>query len=232
MKAINLKKDLKKQRNYQEAENRQKFFKTKKGEYGYGDVFLGLKVPEQRKIAKKYTSLPLNEVSKLIKDKIHECRFCALIILIDKYRKGNNKNKKEIVDFYLNNTKNINNWDLVDISAPAILGDFFLNKNRSIIKKLAISNNLWEKRMAIVCTINFIKNNDINFTLKLSKELLKDNQDLIHKAIGWMLREVGKKDINALTSFIELNINDIPRVTLRYSIEKLKESQRKLILKK
>ncbi len=229
---INLiKKELKGVADPKKAKILQSFFKTKKGEYGYGDIFLGVSVPQQRKIAKKYKDLKINDLGKLLNEKIHEYRLSALIILIDKYREGNENTKKEIVDFYFKNTKNINNWDLVDISAPHILGNFFLKKDKSRIKKLAQSENLWERRIAIVSTLEFIKNNNLETTFTLSKKLLNDEHDLIHKATGWMLREAGKKDKERLKNFINSHKKKMPRTTLRYAIEKFSEEERKKMMK-
>lgn len=224
----NLIKELNSLENSKQANLLSSFFKTKKGQYGEGDIFLGIKVPIQRKIAKRYKSLKLTEIQKLLNSNIHEYRLTALIILILQYK----NNKEKIFNFYLKNTKNINNWDLVDITAPRIVGHFLLNKDKKILHKLAKSNNLWEKRIAIVSTLNFIKNNQLNHTLKISKILLNDKHDLIHKAIGWMLREIGKKDQKLLEQFLDQNIKQIPRTTLRYAIEKFPKQKRKEYLNK
>ncbi len=234
MNAKLLKKELKKSADLNKAKILKKFFKTKKGEYGHGDVFFGVTVLKQRKIIKNYKEIPLPEINKLLKDKIHECRFSALIILIEKYRKEENeKIKNKIVKIYLNNLKHINNWDLVDISAPYILGDFFLknNKNKKILKKLVYSDNLWERRMAIISTFAFIRKNEFNETFQIAKIFLKDKHDLIHKATGWMLREVGKRDKKALIDFLEIYSNKMPRTMLRYSIEKLNKREKIKYLK-
>jgi 3-methyladenine DNA glycosylase AlkD len=227
-----IKKDLQKLKNPQKAKILARFFKTGKGEYGEGDVFLGITVPQQRKVAKKYPDLTLKQLQNLLSSKIHEHRLTALFVLISKYRKADEKDKKEIFNFYLQNTKNINNWDLVDSSAPYILGDYLLEKNKTILYKLAKSNNLWERRIAIMATFEFIKNNRFQDTLKIAKILLKDKHDLIHKAAGWMLREVGKKDQPTEEQFLKKHYQQMPRTMLRYAIEKFPEKKRKFYLKK
>ena len=227
-----IKEDLLKLKNPQQAKILQKFFKTKKGEYGEGDIFLGIKVPYQRKISKKYSELSLENLQKLLSGNIHEERLTALFILIIKYKKSNENNKRKIVDFYLSNAKNINNWDLVDSSAQYILGDYLLEKDKSILYNLAKSENLWERRIAIISTFCFIKNNEFEDALKISQMLLDDNHDLIHKAVGWMLREIGKRDILKEELFLKKYSKTMPRTMLRYSIEKFEESKRKYYLNK
>ena len=227
-----LKQELQKLKNPEKAKVYLKFFKTKKGEYGEGDTFLGVSVPEQRKIAKKYFDLSLKELQELLSTNIHEYKMCSLFILINKYRKSDKTEKKKIFDFYLKNTININNWDLVDISAPHIIGDYLLNKNRKILYKLANSKNLWEKRISIISTFTFIKNNQFEDTLKISEILLNDNHDLIHKAVGWMLREVGKRDQKTEETFLEKYHKSMPRTMLRYSIEKFEKNKKKYYLNK
>ncbi len=227
-----LKQELQKLKNPEKAKVYLKFFKTKKGEYGEGDTFLGVSVPEQRKIAKKYFDLSLKELQELLSTNIHEYKMCSLFILIDKYRKSDKTEKKKIFDFYLKNTININNWYLVDISAPHIIGDYLLNKDRKILYKLANSKNLWEKRISIISTFTFIKNNQFEDTLKISEILLNDNHDLIHKAVGWMLREVGKRDQKTEETFLEKYHKSMPKTMLRYSIEKFEENKKKYYLNK
>lgn len=227
---IDIKQELKKLENKQTAKILQGFFKTGKGEYGEGDIFLGIKVPEQRKVAKKYNNLELDEIQELLNSNIHEHRLTALLILIDKYQKSDEKGR--IFNLYLNNTKNINNWDLIDLSSPKIIGDFLLDKDRDVLYRLAKSKNLWEKRISIIATSTFIKNNDFEDTLKISKILLNDKHDLIHKAVGWMLREIGKKDLRAEEGFLKKHYKDMPRTMLRYAIEKFPENKRKFYMKK
>ena len=225
-----LKIDLLKLKNPKKAKLLQGFFKTKRGEYGEGDVFLGISVPELRKIAKKYYGLDLKQLKELIQSKIHEHRMIALFILTHKYKTTNHK--KIICHFYLKNTKNINNWDLIDLSAPKILGEHLLDKDRKILYQLANSENIWEKRIAILSTFAFIKNNQFNDSLKIAKILLKDKHDLIHKAVGWMLREIGKRNQDIEENFLNKYHKTMPRTMLRYAIEKFPEKERRHYLGK
>ena len=229
-----LMKDLKKLEDKKQAEILQRFFKTGKGQYGEGDIFLGIKVPIQRKVCKSYGNLSLEAIQKLLNSSIHEHRLCALFVLVSKYKKANKIEKGKIFRFYLKNAKRINNWDLVDLSAPNIVGEYLLEhpELKKILEKLANSKNLWEKRIAIVATFSFIrKEKYLDYVLKISRILLKDKHDLIHKAVGWMLRELGKRDLLALECFIRTYYKDIPRTTLRYAIEKFPEKKRKAYLK-
>ncbi|MBT6735073.1 DNA alkylation repair protein [Candidatus Woesearchaeota archaeon] len=222
--------------NKEKAEIHSKFFKTGKGDYGEGSIFLGIPVPILRKVAKRYQTLSLDNIQKLLDDKIHTYRFVAIIILVKEYEMGNDEKKKEIYEFYLKNLSNINNWDLVDVSAPNIIGNYLYNQPKIIAKKtlqtLAISKNLWKRRIAIVSTFFFIRQNRFEETIEITKILLKDKHDLIHKACGWMLREVGKRNQKVLESFLDENIKKMPRTMLRYSIEKFEEGKRKAYLKK
>jgi 3-methyladenine DNA glycosylase AlkD len=228
----NLKIDLKKYQSKEKANILMRFFKTGVGQYGEGDIFIGVVVPDSRIIAKKYFDIPLVLMDELIQSKIHEERLVAVFILVEKFKKANDKEKKEICKFYLNHTKNINNWDLVDLSAPKILGEYLLNKNREILEKLAKSKNLWEKRIAIISTFQFIYAGEYEWTFKILKLLIKDEHDLIHKACGWMLREVGKRVSEVrLEDFIKENIKIMPRTMLRYAIERLSEAKRQYYLK-
>ena len=208
------------------------FFKTGKGQYGEGDIFLGITVPLQRKLARKYSNLGVKNIQKLLNNEIHEYRLTALLILIEQYQKSNSRQKEIIVGFYLKNLDNINSWDLVDLSAPKILGDYLIGKDKSILYKLAKSNNFWKRRVAIVATHTFIKNKGFDDTLKIAKLLVKDQHDLIHKAVGWMLREVGKIDQKIEEVFLEKHYKVMPRTMLRYSIERFSEEKRKYYLKK
>ena len=227
-----LKKELKKLSNPGQAEILRGFFKTGEGEYGEGDIFLGVKIPEQRKVISKFEELSLEDLEKLLNSKIHEYRMSVLLILIRQYERADEEYKKEIFNFYLRNTKNINNWDLVDISAPKIVGDYLLNKPRDVFYKLAKSENLWERRIAIISTFAFIRNNEFTDTLKISRILLLDKHDLIHKAVGWMLREVGKRNQKVEEEFLKKHYLKMPRVMLRYAIEKFGERKRKFYLGK
>lgn len=226
-----IKSELDKLSDKEKAKIYQGYFKTGKGQYGEGDIFIGISTPMQRKIAKKYSGLSIPKIQQLIKSEIHEHRSVALFILIEKYKKANDRDKEDIFSFYLKNTKHINNWDLVDISAPNIVGDFLFNKKKKILYDLANSKNLWEKRIAIVSTWTLIRNEDFDDALRVSEILLGDSHDLIHKAVGWMLREVGKRDEKVLKDFLRDNYDDLPRTTLRYAIERFDEDERKKWLK-
>jgi len=221
-----LKKELRKTANPQKARLLQGFFKTGKGEYGEGDIFLGVMVPETRKTAIKFKNISLKDIGELLKSKFHEERLCALLLLVHNYEKHKEK-REEIYNFYLKNTKYINNWDLVDLSCHKILGEYLKDKDKSVLYKLAISHNIWERRIAIISTARFIYYHNFQDTVDISEILLKDKQDLIHKAVGWMLREMGKRDITSLIKFLNKHYKEMPRTMLRYAIEKLPEKQRK-----
>lgn len=227
--------DLNKLANKPQASILQRFFKTAPGQYGAGDVFLGIKVPVQRKIAKKYSYLNLKDLKALLESKIHEFRLVALLILVEQYEKAADlKTKEKIVKFYLSQRLRINNWDLVDLSVYKILGDWLLLRTSElkILDKLASSKNLWERRIAIIATFAFIKKGQAKETLNLAKKLLKDEHDLIHKAVGWMLREVGKRvSKKKLLIFLDQNSKNMPRTALRYAIEHLSPSEREYYLK-
>ena len=207
------------------------FFKTGKGEYGYGDIFLGVTAPDLRRIAKKFSQeISLQELTELIRSPIHEVRLCALIILVNKYQK---EDSDKIYQYYLKHLNSVNNWDLVDTSAPHIVGDY-LNKNpekSKILLEFSRSENLWIRRISIVSTLAFIKNNEFNKTLEIAKLLLSDDHDLIHKAVGWMLREIYKRDEVLIKRFLRQNYAQIPRTTLRYAIERMDKEERLLYLK-
>jgi len=198
-----------------------------------GDIFIGVTVPEQRTIARKYLSLSLPKLQQLIKSKIHEHRLTSLLILVDKYKKAKEKDKEEIFNFYLRNLKHINNWDLIDLTAPIIVGSFLLKnpEHKRILYQLVKSENLWEKRVSVLSTFYFIKHNDFEDTLAISELLLEDKHDLIHKAVGWMLREIGKKSRQVLDNFLKDHYKTMPRTTLRYAIEKHPEKERQKWLK-
>ncbi len=225
----NLRAELKSKANPKRAKLSARYFKTGKGEYGEGDVFLGLSSATTRPIAKRFNDLGFKDLRELLKSKIHEERQTALLILVDKYEKGR-EDGKSIFNFYLKNTRHINNWDLVDLSAPKIVGNYILDKDRKILYKLAKSKNLWERRIAILSTFAFIRRNQFTETLKISEMLLNDKHDLIHKAVGWMLRETGKQSQQVLEAFLKRNGSKMPRTMLRYSIEKLSESKRRKYL--
>ncbi|PIN90440.1 DNA alkylation repair protein [Candidatus Pacearchaeota archaeon CG10_big_fil_rev_8_21_14_0_10_35_13] len=227
-------KELKSLKDKKHAILLQRFFKTGKGEYGEGDKFLGITVPEQRKIVRKYwNDTTIEELEEMLTNEYHEIRLTALLMLTARYEKKNEERKK-IKELYLRNTKNINNWDLVDLSAPRIIGAWVLKNpsEKKILYEMARSKDLWKKRIAIISTAWLIKNNQYKETIELSEILLEDKHDLIHKAVGWMLRELGKKNEPALELFLEKNYKKMPRTMLRYSIEKFPEKTRKEWLKK
>ena len=227
-----VRKDLRKLANPEKANILQRFFKTGKGEYAEGDVFLGISVPEQRKIAMRFKILDLSDIQKLLESKIHEERLVALLILVEQYKKANDLTKKKIFDFYFKNSKNINNWDLVDLSAEKILGEYLLNNDKSIIYKLVKSKNIWERRIAVMTTFQFIKNKQYEITLRVAKILLSDKHDLIQKAVGWMLREIGKRDQKVEEEFLKRYYKMMPRTMLRYAIEKFDKKKRNYYLAK
>ncbi len=207
------------------------FFKTEKGSYGYGDIFIGVTVPDIRKISKKFSSIiSLSETKKLIQSPIHEVRLCALIILVNQYK---NDNPDEIFDFYIQNISYINNWDLVDTSAPYITGDYFYRntKKRNMMFEFSKSESLWIRRISIISSFYFIRKNEFSETLEIAKTLINDEQDLIHKAVGWMLREVYKRDEGLVKTFLRSNYDQLPRVMLRYAIEKMDKVERIQYLK-
>lgn len=225
-------KDFKKRADPTRAKHSQRYFKTGKGEYGEGDIFWGLNTATMVKGALKYQSLPLADLEKLLKSKIHELRAAALVILKRQYSRADEKERAKIAAFYLKNTSGINNWDLVDISASHILGDWLLDKDKAILYQLARSRNLWERRIAIMATFDFIKENEFVDSLKIARILLTDPHDLIHKAVGWMLREVGKRDLAVEEKFLKKYSAHMPRTMLRYAIEKLPLAKRQLYLGK
>ena len=209
----------------------QKFFQTAKGQYGEGDVFLGLTVPEVRKVAAKYKNLSFQEIEKLTSSRFHEFRLCGLVILTLQYKSAKEPSEQQrIFNFYMKQAKAgyVNNWDLVDVTAP-ILGAYLVGQKDPypFLEKLARSKSLWERRLAIIFTFAFIRADELDPTIEISQRLLKDEHDLIHKAVGWMLREVGKQDGQLLRTFLTANASQMPRTMLRYSIEKFSESERR-----
>ncbi|HRH23020.1 MAG TPA: DNA alkylation repair protein [Candidatus Magasanikbacteria bacterium] len=223
-----IEKALKRAGNPEKAVFLKRFFKTGKGQYGYGDEFIGVTVPVQRSIARMYIDTPETALSFLLASKIHEYRLTALIILVYQFNRANPLVRKKIYNYYLSKTPRINNWDLVDASARDIVGEYLLDHpiQKTILYKLVKSENLWERRIAIVATWSFIRKNQFEDTLKLSQLLLKDTQDLIHKAVGWMLREVGKRDRLVLSNFLDAHAPEMPRTSLRYAIEHTTQKER------
>lgn len=216
------------------AEHSRYFFKTGPGQYGEGDVFLGLSVPEMRTLAKECQNLELKDVKILLADKIHELRLIGLTILVEKYQKAkDDRTRKIIYNFYLKHRAAANNWDLVDLSVYKIMGDYLVRypEERTILDKLIKSKNMWERRLAMISTMAFIRQGESEDVLKLAEALLNDQEDLMHKASGWMLRELGKRDENKLCQFLDQNIKKMPRTMLRYAIEKFPENKRLKYLK-
>jgi len=208
------------------AKSSMRFFKTGPGQYGEGDTFIGIKVPTLRAVSREFRSLPLEDIRSLLSSPIHEERHLALMILVWQVAKRDDDYRRAAFDFYLENTKFINNWDLVDSSAPHVVGGYLLGRSRKPLFQLSKSNSLWERRIAIVSTQLFIRHDDFDDTLAISEKLLNDQEDLIHKASGWMLREVGQKAQAVLEAFLDQHAAAMPRTMLRYAIEKLPPEQR------
>lgn len=213
------------------AEILMRFFKTAKGEYGHGDVFIGVTMPQIRQVAKRHADLEMKKILDLLRSRIHEERMCALVILTGQYMRAVKLKDVQACNLIfrtiLKNRKHVNNWDLVDVTIPGTVGAHLFTRSRALLYRLARSKNLWERRIAIVATLYFIRKNDFKDTLKISEMLLQDEHDLIHKASGWMLREVGKRDEGVLCSFLERFAARMPRTMLRYSIERLSPAKRK-----
>ena len=211
----------------------QRFFKTGKGQYAEGDVMLGIAVPLTRDIVKKSQALPFNDIQILLDSEYHEARLAGLLFLVKQFKKAKEAERKEIFDFYLKNARKANNWDLVDLTCRDVIGLYLLDKaDRSILYRLAESDNLWEQRMAVVSTLTFIKNRQLGDTLAVAEKLLSHKHDLIHKAVGWMLREVGKKDRQTLVDFLETHYKNMPRTALRYAIEHFSPEERAYFMKR
>jgi len=229
-----LKNELKEKATPKISQNYQRFFKTGKDQYAEHDIFLGISVPEQRKLAKKYFSqISLSEILLLLREQIHEFRLTALFLLVYRYQKSQNESERELIaKTYLAELQQVNNWDLVDSSAYQILGAHLFSRERKILYQLAKSENLWFQRVAIISTFYFIKKNDFADTLKLSEKFLNHKHDLIHKAVGWMLREIGKRDLPTELSFLEKHYHLMPRTMLRYAVERLDSEQRAFFMKK
>lgn len=209
-----------------------RFFKTGRGEYGEGDVFLGITVPAQRDVAKRNLHASFDGLKELLSSLMHEHRLTALIILTEKYKMSDNFDKEKIVNFYLENIARVNNWDLVDLSADKILGDYLYDRDRKILYSMARSKNMWERRISIISTFAFIKRGDFGDTLKIAAILLDDGHDLIHKSVGWMLREIGKRDQEEEEKFLLKHYKQMPRTMLRYAIERFDEKKKKFYMGK
>jgi len=212
------------------AEHSLRFFKTAPGEYGFGDRFLGIRVPVIRQQVKRYQNASLTTSSRLLKSDYHEIRLFALLLLVLQFSKADEKRQDKIYDIYLANTRYINNWDLVDSSAHKIVGAYLEDKDRAILQSLSQSSSLWERRIAIIATFHFIRINQFDDTLNIAKQLLHDQEDLIHKAVGWMLREIGNREKSVETSFLKKHYRSMPRTMLRYSIEKYSREERDIFL--
>lgn len=213
------------------AEHSQRFFKTGPGQYGEGDLFLGIRVPKLRELAKEFRDSPLGEARRLLRSAYHEERLFALLLLVQMFARGGAARREAVYELYLKNTRYINNWDLVDLSAYLIVGPYLADRDRRPLYALAQSQSLWERRIAIISTFHFIKNKQFTDTLNLAALLLTDREDLMHKAVGWMLREVGKRDLAAEKEFLKEHCRQMPRTMLRYAIEKFPEKERLKYLK-
>lgn len=213
------------------AEHSQRFFKTGEGQYGYGDKFLGIRVPVLRKAIKKYWDLPLSVTETLLASEYHEIRLFALLLLVKRFSRADEKEQGDVYRTYLDHTHYVNNWDLVDSSAPYIVGAYLEQRNRAVLYELTQSPCLWERRIAILATFHFIRQGDFADTLRIAEQLLGDKEDLIHKATGWMLREVGNRNLPAETEFLKKHYRHMPRTMLRYSIEKFRPEDRRKFLR-
>ena len=225
-------KDLKTLGNPKKAKILARFFKTGQGEYGEGDAFLGISVPDVRSVARRYIDMGLEDVESLLNSQIHECRLAALLVLSEKFKKAAPEDQSDIYELYLKNAKKVNNWDLVDLSAHHIVGEYLQERKKDMLYTLAKSNNLWARRISIVATYAFIRKDKFDETLKIAEMLLNDKHDLIHKAVGWMLREVGKRDQEAEERFLRKHCKTMPRTALRYAIEKFGQKKKKFYMKK
>ena len=228
--ALEIQARLRKLASKDKAKILQRFFKTGLGQYGEGDMFHGITVPVLRKLTKEYDDTPLADVFSLLTSGMHEERLLALLMLVRAFTNGDNVQKKKIYELYFQNTQYINNWDLVDLAAPQIVGAYLADKSRKPLYALARSRDLWQRRIAILSTFTFIRQNDFDDTLEKSEKLLNDKQDLIHKAVGWMLREIGKRDLEVEEQFLQSHYKKMPRTMLRYAIERFPEGKRKKYL--
>ena len=231
LKARDVQRQLKKLGNPEHAAISQRFFKTGPGEYGEGDIFIGIRVPVLRKLVKEFKDLATREVEILLRSPIHEERLLAILLLVYIFNKGEDEVKKDIYDLYLKSTEFINNWDLVDVSAEHIVGAYLKDKNRALLYRLAGSKDLWERRISIMATFHFVKHREFSETIKICSMLLSDRHDLIHKACGWMLREIGKRDLKTEEIFLKEHYRKMPRTMLRYAIEKFPENKRQRYLR-
>ena len=228
---LGIQKELRRLADKETAEHSQWFFKTGKGQYGEGDRFLGIRVPALRTIARQYRGVSVEEASRLLKSQFHEERLVALLLLVGMFDKADDEGRRAIYELYLENTRFINNWDLVDCSAEHIVGAYLRRADKQPLYDLAVSNSLWERRISIMSTFHFIKHNEFADTLRIAQILLADKEDLIHKAVGWMLREVGKRGADAEERFLKKHCRQMPRTMLRYAIERFPAAKRQKYLK-
>ncbi|MHC4425553.1 MAG: DNA alkylation repair protein [Planctomycetota bacterium] len=228
---LNIQKELRRLADKEIAEHSQRFFKTGKGQYGHGDRFLGIRVPALRKIAGKYRAVSVDEASRLLKSEFHEERLLSLLLLVAMFKRANDEGRRAMYNLYLENTRFINNWDLVDCSAEHIVGAYLRGGNKKPLYDLAVSNMLWERRISIMSTFHFIKHSESADALRIAEILLVDKEDLIHKAVGWMLREIGKRNIETEEKFLKKYCRQMPRIMLRYAIEKFPTPKRQRYLK-
>ena len=228
---LDIQKELRRLADKEIAEHSQRFFKTGKGQYGHGDRFPGIRVPALRKIARQYRGVSVEEASQLLKSEFHEERLLSLLLLVAIFKKANDEGRRAIYTLYLENTRFINNWDLVDCSAEHIVGAYLRDGDKKPLYDLAVSDMLWERRISIMSTFGFIKHGEFADTLKIAEILLPDKEDLIHKAVGWMLREIGKRNIETEEKFLKKYYRQMPRTMLRYAIEKFPAPKRQKYLK-
>ncbi len=228
---LSIQDELRQLANKKIAEHSQRFFKTGRGQYGEGDRFLGIRVPALRKMARQHREISVEEASRLLKSHFHEERLLALFLLVALFENADDEGRKAICTLYLENTRYVNNWDLVDCSAEHIVGAYLRGVDKQPLYDLAVSDSLWERRISIMATFDFIKRNEFADTLRIAKILLKDKEDLIHKAVGWMLREIGKRDVEAEEKFLKRYYRQMPRTMLRYAMERFPTPKRQKYLK-
>ncbi len=228
---LEIQNELRRLANKKIAEHSQRFFKTAEGQYGYGDKFLGIRVPVLRKLARQYSGISIDEASRLLNSEFHEERLLSLLLLVTMFKKAGDEGRRIIYTLYLENTRFINNWDLVDTSAEHIVGAYLRAGDKKPLYDLAVSDTLWQRRISIMSTFHFIKHGEFADTLQIAEILLSDKENLIHKAVGWMLREIGKRNIEAEEKFLKKYYRQMPRTMLRYAIEKFPEPKRQRYLK-